>query len=115
MNWIDKAISYVSPEAGLKRIRARVATQQLRHYEAAASGRRTQGWNRSSGDANSAMASAITRLRDVARDLVRNNPHAESGVDTIADHVVGWGIVGKPKKANAKVADVWNEWAGTTA
>jgi len=46
---------------------------------------------------------------------VRNNGYAESALTTIGDHVVGWGIVAKPKVTNAAAAEVWEEWAGTTA
>jgi lambda family phage portal protein len=115
-NWLDRAISYVAPRAGLMRVRARAAAEILvRHYEGAASGRRTQGWKRPSGDANAAMQGTLARLRETARDLVRNNGHAESAITTICDHVVGWGIVAKAKPKNARAAKLWEEWAGTTA
>ena len=115
-NWIDRAVGYFSPKAGLQRIRARTAAELiLRHYEAAASGRRTQGHNRSASDANAAMGPALSILRATARDLVRNNGHAESALTTICDHVVGWGIVAKPKPKNTRAMKTWAEWAGTTA
>lgn len=115
--WIDRTLSTFAPRWHLQRVRARVAAELvLRHYEGAAIGRRTQGWVRSGADANAANGgAALAMLRDVARDLVRNNPYAESAVATIADHVVGWGIVAKPTPANPKAADVWKAWAETTA
>lgn len=126
LNWLDRAIGFVSPAAGLRRVRARAATAVVaRHYEAASAGRRTQGWNRSTGDANAVIGPALSSIRAAANDLVRNNGDAESAVTTIEDHVVGWGIVGKPKKAKgtratpardaARTAELWDEWAGTTA
>lgn len=115
-SWLDRSIGFVSPQWGLQRARARVATELLaRHYEGAATGRRTQGWKRSSTDANAAMGPSLGRLRDIARDLVRNNGHAESAITTICDHVVGWGIVGKPNPKNTRAAELWQAWAGTTA
>lgn len=115
-NWIDRALGFVAPEAGLRRLRARVAAEMLqRHYEAASVGRRTSGWNRSSGDANAVMGAGLARLRDAARDVVRNNGLGESIVETIANHAVGWGIVAKPLKKNARLAEAWKQWAGTTA
>lgn len=114
-NWLDRAIDYVAPRWGLKRTRARMASELVRHYEAASAGRRTQGWRRSSGDANQAIGAALANLRENARDLVRNNPHAAMAMRTIANHVVGWGIVAKPKPSNKAVADAWKAWAGTTA
>jgi len=115
-SWLDRAVGFIAPQAGLRRLRARVALDLLgRHYEAASVGRRTQGWRTSIADANAATGLSLARLRDVARDLVRNNGHAESALTTIGDHTVGWGIVAKPKKKNAKAAELWEQWAGTTA
>jgi capsid protein len=91
---------------------------RARHYgyEAATVGRRTQNWNRSAGDANTVNGFAsLQRVREVSRDLVRNNPYAESALATIADHTVGWGIVAKPKGAkNQRLADAWKAWAEST-
>lgn len=116
MGWVDRVALSVSPRWALRRMRARVATELLaRHYEAASTGRRTQGWRRSSGDANLALTGGLSKLRDHARDLVRNNPHAESALSTIADHAVGWGIVAKPRPASPRASAIWREWAGTTA
>ena len=115
-NWIDRAVGYFNPRAGLQRVRARAAAEViLRHYEAASSGRRTQGHNRSAADANTALAPFMANLRATARDLVRNNGHAESALTTICDHVVGWGIVAKPKPKNTRAMREWEAWAGTTA
>jgi len=115
--WLDRAVGFIDPRRQLQRVRARVATQLvMRHYEAASSGRRTQNWNRSTADANAVHANGtLSRLREVARDLVRNNPYAESAVATIADHTVGWGIVAKPLPANARALAAWQAWAETTA
>jgi lambda family phage portal protein len=114
--WLDRAIGFLSPRAELQRVRARLATDMMRRaYDGAAGGRRTQGWRRSSGDANAATGPFVGRLRDVARDLVRNNPYAESALATIVDHAVGWGIVAKPQPVNARAQAAWNAWANTTA
>ena len=116
LNWLDRTLGYFAPMAGLRRIRARAAAAVLvRHYEGAAAGRRTQGWKRPSGDANASLLPFILNLRYSARDLVRNNGYAESALTTICDHVVGWGIVAKPKPVNAQAATLWEKWAGTTA
>ena len=114
--WLDRAIGFVAPQRGLRRLRARVALGLLaRNYEGASIGRRTSGWRSSISDANAAMGPSLARLREVARDLVRNNAYAESALNTVGDHVVGWGIVGKPRTPNPRAADLWNSWAGTTA
>ncbi len=114
--WLDRAVGYLAPTRGLRRIRARVAADLLvRHYEGAATGRRTQGWKRPSGDANADVAPSLARLRQAARDLVRNNPHADNALDTIANQVVGYGIVPKPFPNSKAAAAAWKAWAGTTA
>lgn len=113
-SWLDRAAGFVSPTWQLKRVRARMATEGLqRHYEAAAGGRRTEGWRRSGSDATQAIGPFVGRLRDVARDLVRNNPYAESALSTIVDHTVGWGVV--PKAPTARAQAAWTAWAETTA
>lgn len=116
-NWLDRAIGFLDPTAGLRRIRARAAGDLLarQYYDAASIGRRTQGWRRGSGDANAVQGPALARVREVARDLVRNNGYAESALTTIVDHVVGWGIVAKTKPESPRVAELWEAWAGTTA
>ena len=118
-SWLDRLTAPLAPRWTLKRQRARIAAEMLiRHYEGAAAGRRTAGWNRTAGDANAAMGPAIARLRDVARDLVRNNPYASSALITIVDDVVGWGIVAKPVKTarnRARAESLWKAWAETTA
>lgn len=114
--WLDKAAGFFSPRWELERMRARVAGEMLlRHYEAASVGRRTRGWRRSAADANAAVSGGISALRNHARDLVRNNPHAESAVSTIADHTVGWGIIPKAIPQNRRAMAAWDEWANTTA
>jgi lambda family phage portal protein len=115
-NWFDRVVGGVAPRWQLKRIRARVAADILiRHYEAGSIGRRTQGWRRSSADANQAQGPYLSLLRDRARDLVRNNANAEAGLSTIVDHAIGWGIVPKPTKKNDQLSTLWKAWAETTA
>ena len=114
--WIDRTLLAIAPKYQIKRLRARMAVDlALRHYEAAAVGRRTSGWRRGGGDANALLGAVLASVRERARDLVRNNPYAESALGTIADHAVGWGIVAKPEPAHARTLDAWKAWAETTA
>lgn len=109
-SWVDRALHYLAPQFALKRLRARAAHDLLqRHYEAAAMGRRTQNWYRTATDANAAVGPNLARLRDAARDLVRNNPYAEAALATIVDHTVSWGIVPAARH------DAWTAWAESTA
>jgi lambda family phage portal protein len=110
VSWIGRVAERVAPVWTLKRRRARIAVELLaRNYEAASVGRRTQGWRRSMTDANSAIGPSLATLRDIARDLVRNNPYAESALSTIVDHVVGWGI------APATEHEAFERWARSAA
>lgn len=117
--WLDRLTFPLFPRWTLQRQRARVASAYLaRHYDAAGAGRRTQGWRRTGGDANAANSSALGVLRNTARDVIRNNPYAVAGLDTITDHVVGWGIVGAPTRGTPGAAAVkarWDAWADTAA
>jgi lambda family phage portal protein len=119
MHWLDRLTSELAPRWTLRRIRARMATDLVaRHYEANAAGRRTQGWVRSTTDANAAQGASLSRVRDAARDLVRNNAYATSALDTIVDDTVGWGIVGVPVKGSRgreAAMQAWTAWAESTA
>jgi lambda family phage portal protein len=121
VNWLDRVTLAIAPLWTMRRVKARVALDLFeRNYEAASIGRRTQGWRVSSSDANSALFGGLARLRENARDLVRNNPYAESAVSTVADHTVGWGIVAKPAKSAPRVQaarfwEAWKAWAESTA
>lgn len=114
LNWFDRATLQLAPQWGMRRLRARVAAELLqRSYEGAAGGRRTQGWKKVGTDAVQATGPFLSQLRNVARDLVRNNAYAESILRTIVDHTVGTGIVAKLK--DEKALALWKAWAETTA
>ena len=84
VHWLDRLTAPIAPRWTLRRQRARLAGELLiRHYEASSISRRTQGWTRASGDANATVGPSLARLREHARDLVRNNPYAVSALDTI--------------------------------
>lgn len=113
--WLDRAVGFVAPAAQLRRVRARIAADLLiRHYDAAAGGRRTSGWSRRGGDANVALDGKIDRIRDLARDAIRNDGQAKSAIRTIKNHVVGWGIVAKADPVRARVQAAWDAWANST-
>src|SRR5581483_7470752 len=117
-NWLDRALGFLAPRVQLQRVRARVATDVVvRHYEAASTGRRTSGWVRQGSDANTAQAGAtLAKVRDAARDLVRNNPYAEAALSTIVDHAIGSGIVAKMKGGGTENRwfQMWKAWADST-
>ncbi len=105
MNLFDHLVSAISPERGLRRLRARSAMEVLRReYDGAKTGRRTDGWITAGSDANAEISRASSRLRNRARDLVRNNPFAAKAVITYAASMVGSGIRPRPK-ADSKALD----------
>lgn len=97
MTWLDSAIGWLSPVTGARRVAARRALDiHNRAYEAAKRDHRTWSWNAGAGSANAEVASGEEVVRNRSRDLIRNNGYAQQIVQTIADHVVGTGIVTAP-------------------
>lgn len=117
-NLLDKFISFVSPRAGATRARYRKIETLLRAYDGATSGRRTEGWITGAGSAISETRAAIEKLRDRARDMVRNDPYAKRAVTVIPANIVGAGILPRAltddKAAFKKWAELWKAWGETT-
>ncbi len=103
LTWLDRAIAWADPRAGLRRVRFRAAMEVLAAYEGARTGRSFDGWRPSGGDANTALDGELTRLRDRSRDLVRNNPLAFRLKSLIAGGAVGTGII---PQADTGVSDL---------
>lgn len=61
-------------------------------YEAAASTRRTTGWNAPQTTSNSAVLGTLATLRDRSRNAVRNGGYAGGIVEKLAANIVGTGI-----------------------
>lgn len=117
---LDRLIGYFSPASALRRSRARYAIELIngaRKYEGASKSNRTGGWFTSNSDANSALVSALSTLRNRSRDLVRNEGYAAKAVQVIVENTIGTGIVAKASaKDEAKVQRAnaaWNSWADT--
>lgn len=113
MNWFDRLVAYFSPMRGLKRQRARVVAQE---YEAAGRGRRTESWRGPSGDANAVSSMSLARMRQVSRDLARNNGWAGRGIRSIVNATVGAGIENQVLLDDKPFPDgqkIWDGWAET--
>lgn len=118
--WLDRALLAIAPRYALARIRARATAVALaRHYDATGGGRRTSGWRRRASDANAAAESSLVQLRELSRDLRRNNGWARRAIQIVGANTVGWGIEGKAAGDDDGVRtaaqEAWREWAGTTA
>lgn len=111
MNALDRVIGYFAPQVGARRARARMAT---RIYEGASVGRRASAWKTLHTSANAEIQLAIRPLRDRARDLVRNTPHAPRMLDILTSHAVGTGIIPVAQtgtdKIDHQVMSLWNDW-----
>jgi lambda family phage portal protein len=63
-----------------------------RQYEGARVGRLTADWVTSSTSADAEINSSLVRLRDRARQLVRDNDYARAALRAVVNNVVGTGI-----------------------
>jgi lambda family phage portal protein len=98
-DWIDGAIAPIAPGWAAQRISARARLEAsrigyagLRRYDAAAHDRRTSGWSRTPGTADSENAAARSLLSCAGHDLVRNNKYAAAGVRQMIATIWGDGI-----------------------
>lgn len=108
-NWIDRAISWVSPQWGLQRSRARLAQATVRlAYEGAKTGRRTSGWSSSNKSANAEIGTDLATLRERSRELVRNNHFAAKAALEFAVKTVGAGITARTQSEQCQA--MWELW-----
>ncbi len=81
--------------------------------------RLTDDWDPGALSPNTIHRAGGALLRDRARDLVLNNPLAESGVDAYIANVIECGITPKPLFPDADRRrlwlNAWNAWGGMTA
>ncbi len=91
--FLDKAISFISPQTGLKRWQARTHMAMLGGYTGARRDRRqTREWNVATGSADSVSLDDLQMLRDRSRDLLRNAPLATGAINTMVTNIVGTGL-----------------------
>ena len=114
--WWDRLLTGFAPRWGMRRIQSKAALQSmLRSFDASSTSRRTSGWRPSATDADSANERHLPRLRELARDLKRNNGWARRGVQAIGNSTVGWGIQAKPdaksKHIRKSAGEIWKAWA----
>lgn len=119
----DSIIGFFSPKQAYERMRYRRAGQVIREhsrkYNAAGSGRRTDGWNPTSTSVNSENLLALKKLRDRSREEERNNAYARRALQAIKNNTIGTGIRPTPSTGKddikTKVKEAWWKWAETTA
>lgn len=120
---LDRALARLAPGLAVRRAEARLRLAALRHataaYDGASRGHRTQGRRISSTSADGEAQPALRRLRDVSRDMERNNPYAQRGLTVIPTNVVGDGIVlsvtGTSPRAKKRLDALMKAHLGSTA
>lgn len=115
--WLDDIIGVFSPRAAASRIAWRHHLDQMRKYEGATLGRRGEGWMASAGSINQVNSTALARLRDRSRWIVRNVPYGKRAIENISLSVVGTGIrpsFAGTERASKQYKDAWKAWADST-
>jgi lambda family phage portal protein len=107
-NGLDRMIEVFRPERAVARAHARMTMDHVRKYEAAEMGRRTSGWKAGSGSSSAEVAPSLERVRNRARQMVRDNEYAKKAVITLATKIVGTGITVIPEMKAER--DRWNGW-----
>ena len=79
---LDRVIGAISPQAALKRHRARATLEAVRAYEGAS---RTDGWRvrRAGASANTDHLADARELRNRARALVQNVPYCARSLQVL--------------------------------
>jgi capsid protein len=104
MNPFEQLLATIAPRMALRRQAARLQLDQMRRYDAAARGRRTDGWITQGSSADAASARGFGVQRDRARDLVRNNPYAKKAIESWVTNLIGagWSFKAKQSRRNGK-------------
>jgi len=83
-------------------------------FEGARTGRRLGSWMTSTSGINSLISGSISSLRSRSRDLRRNNPLADGGVDSFVSDLIGTGISPswqlKDQELKKATQELWSDW-----
>lgn len=107
-NRFERALEVLLPGLALRRTIQRMGIEEARGYDAAKQGRRTAGWVAGGGSANEEIGRGLARVRNRARDTVRNNEYAKRAVGVYSANVVSYGITLTPENRGEQ-AD-WKAW-----
>lgn len=95
------------------------AAALLPEYEAASTGRRMGRWGLSSAGPNSTLYGSLNSLRGRTRELRRNNPLADGGVEAYIANIIGsginprWQLKGKDKakkELKKQIQELFSDW-----
>jgi lambda family phage portal protein len=108
---LDRAIGYLSPAAGLRRLQAKALMALAGGYTGARVDKaQLAGWRTRAGSPDSDIIPDLDRLRQRSRDLSRNAPVATGAINTSVHHVIGTGLSCRPK-VNAQLLGLTEEQA----
>jgi len=83
-------------------------------YEAAQFGRRLSTWGTSSAGPDTSLFGSLSTLRSRSRELVRNDPLAGGGMDTLVANLIGTGITPRWLLDDAVlkklIQELWADW-----
>lgn len=100
-------------KTGLALLRAG-GTRFTARYEGAATGRRMGFWGSSNSGPNAELLGNLELLRARSREVVRNNPHAASAVESMVANLIGTGIVPRWRVEDAelkeRIQSLWSAW-----
>lgn len=93
----DRLVAWLSPAAGIERLRSRVTMSAATGTGGYTGGKRdrraTRNWRPKQTSANEDISPDLPDLRSRSRDLVRNVPIATGAIATVVTSVVGDGLV----------------------
>lgn len=95
MNFVDRAISAISPSAGFKRLKARAAINILdTSFSGASQTRRSlRSWGIKTAESpDEEVLPELSVLRERSRDLYKNNPIGGGAIKTVCTNVIGPGL-----------------------
>ena len=96
MNFIDRAVAFISPVAGLRRAGARKRLQIIDsgygNYGANTTKKSLKGWIFGGGSAREDIEDNLPTLRERCRDLYMGVPLACGALKTCRTNVVGQGL-----------------------
>lgn len=125
---LDRAIGWLAPGAGVRRIQARSALATVSGYAGARRDRNvTSNWRGTAASPDADTLPDLDVLRGRSRDLVRNDPIAQSAVSTKVANVIGAGHMVRPEIDAARLGlsqedarrweqdalDIWTDWSGS--
>ncbi len=95
MNLLDKAINFVSPETGARRMKARAFGEMMTsgyRLPGDTADRTMRGWGVSGNIADADILPGLAKMRAGSRDLSMNTPISGSILKTFKTNVVGFGL-----------------------